>query len=237
MAEVLIGVEGRVGRLTLNRPAALNALTLDMVRLVDMALSAWAGDPSISLVLVDAAGERAFCAGGDIRALYDAARSEEWDSLATFFREEYRLNAQIARFPKPIIALMDGLAMGGGIGLGSHASHRVVTERSSLAMPECRIGFIPDVGSTYLLGTAPGELGTHVALTGMRLDAADAIACGLADRLVRSSRLVELRARFGDCRSAVDVWRALDAVGEAPGPSRLATARSWIDRCYAGDSA
>src|ERR1700738_2712585 len=121
MAEVLIGVEGRVGRLTLNRPAALNALTLDMVRLVDMALSEWAGDPGISLVLVDAAGERAFCAGGDIRALYDAASSEEWDSLATFFREEYRLNAQIARYPKPIIALMDGLAMGGGIGLGSHA--------------------------------------------------------------------------------------------------------------------
>src|SRR5262249_37927305 len=150
------------GRLTLNRPAALNALTLPMVRTIEAALAGWRGDDAIQTILIDAEGERAFCAGGDIRAIYDFARAGRWDEAALFFAEESRLNAKIAAYPKPIVGLMHGTTMGGGIGLGSHASHRLVTERSVLAMPEVRIGFFPDVGGTFLLSRAPGELGTHV---------------------------------------------------------------------------
>ena len=233
MSDVLARIEGKAGRLTLNRPAALNALTLDMVRAIDQALVAWEKDDAVKLVLMDGAGERGFCAGGDIRALYDAAKAQRLDLPEMFFREEYHLNRRIARYSKPIVALMDGVVMGGGIGLGGHSSHRVVTERSMLAMPETRIGFIPDVGGTYLLGTAPGELGTHAALSGGRMDGADAIAVGLADAFVPSAKLDELRRVLIEEGSASAVMRFSE-----PAPdSKLEAAQGWIDRCYAHDEA
>lgn len=233
MSDVLARVEGEVGHITLNRPAALNALTLDMVREIDRALAAWEKNDSVALVLMDGAGERGFCAGGDIRALYDAAKAKSLDLPETFFGEEYHLNRRIARYGKPIVALMDGVVMGGGIGLGGHSSHRVVTERSVLAMPETRIGFIPDVGGTYLLGTAPGELGTHAALSGGRMDGADAIVIGMADLYVPSAKLDDLRRALIEEGSI----EALQRFSEPVPPSKLAAARGWIDRCYARDQA
>ncbi len=190
-ADVLLRTEGRAGFVTLNRPRALNALTHAMVLAVDEALTAWEHDPAVETVVIDGAGERGLCAGGDIRAIHDDARAGGTASAA-FWRDEYRLNARIARYPKPYVALMDGIVMGGGVGISAHGSHRVVTERSRVAMPETGIGFVPDVGGTYLLGRAPGELGTHLALTGTPVGAADAILAGLADRYVPAAGLPAL---------------------------------------------
>jgi enoyl-CoA hydratase len=237
MSDILSKIEGRLGHITLNRPGAINALTYQMVLDIDQALSAFATDDTVAFVLIDGAGERGFCAGGDIRALYDGAKADDYEAPDRFFFDEYHLNCRIARFPKPIVALMDGTVMGGGIGLGGHASNRIVTERSVLAMPETRIGFIPDVGGTYLLGTAPGELGTHLALTAGRLSAADAIVAGIADLCVPSSRLEELRAALAACPSAAAVPKIIASFAGDPGASKLAAARAWIDRCYAGDDA
>ncbi len=234
--EIVVRREGNLGHITLNRPAAFNALTLGMVRAIDAALDAWEGDPRVAVLLLDGAGDRAFCAGGDIRALYEAALAGHHAVLSDFFRAEYRLDARLARFPKPVVTAMDGLTMGGGIGLGGHASHRVVTERSVLAMPEVRIGFVPDVGGTYLLARSPGALGLHLALTGGRLDAADAILCGLADRHLPTGRLHDLRIALAACRREGDVASCLEALAAEPPPGRLAAARGWIDRCYAADT-
>ena len=162
--DILIEERGALRRITLNRPKALNALTLDMAVAMTAQLKAWAGDPAVGAVLIDGAGERAFCAGGDIRALYDAAKS---DLPAQFWATEYKLDVLIARFPKPVVAVMDGLVMGGGVGLSAHAAFRVVTERSAVAMPEVSIGFFPDVGVAFLLARSPGRVGRHLALTGI----------------------------------------------------------------------
>lgn len=237
MTIILTETSGALGRITLNRPSALNALTLEMVREITSILTEWENDPSVAVVLLDGAGTRGFCAGGDIRALYDAAKFADWATPEVFFREEYTLNAFIGGYPKPIVAVMDGITMGGGIGLAGHTSHRIVTERSSLAMPEARIGFFPDVGGTFLLGTASGELGTHVALTAGRLDSADAIACGLADTLVPAERLAELPKRLASCRFGEEVTQVLESLGVTPPEGRLAKDRAWIDRCYAFDNA
>lgn len=229
--EVLVREEGRVGRLTLNRPRALNALSHTMVLRVEQALLAWRSDPDVAAVVLTGAGERGLCAGGDIRAIYEDARVGG-SASAEFWRDEYRLNALIARYPKPYVALMDGIVMGGGVGVSAHGSVRVVTERSRVAMPETGIGFVPDVGGTYLLGRAPGELGTHLALTGEAVGAADAMLCGLADHFVPSERLDALVAEL--TRAPVDdVLSRYTA--EAP-PGELAAHREWIDECYAADT-
>jgi enoyl-CoA hydratase len=240
---VLVRREGALGRLTLNRPAQLNAIDLPMVRAIAVALDAWEHDDRVAAVLLDGAGTRGLCAGGDVRFLYDdAARGGH--GFAVLLAEEYRLDARIARYPKPYVALMDGVVMGGGVGVSAHGSVRVVTERTVLAMPEVSIGYVPDVGGTYLLARAPGELGTHAALSGARLNGADAIACGLADVLVPSAELPELTATLASAHErhsrphpldegavrAVVTARAVD-----PGPSALAGDRAWIDACYAGD--
>ncbi|MZE51924.1 enoyl-CoA hydratase/isomerase family protein [Streptomyces sp. SID5770] len=229
--DVLVRVEGRAGYLTLNRPKALNALTHAMVLRLDGALAAWELDPAVETVVIRGAGERGLCAGGDIRAIHEDARTGGTAS-ADFWRDEYRLNARIARYPKPYVALMDGIVMGGGVGVSAHGTVRVVTERSRVAMPETGIGFVPDVGGTYLLGLAPGELGVHLALTGAVVGAADALLCGLADHFVPSERLPEL----ADDLARTSVHGALARHVQTPPPGELAAAREWIDRCYAADT-
>ncbi len=233
--DVLVRVEGTGGRLTLNRPRALNALTPDMVATIAAALDGWEADRRVRFVLLDGAGERGLCAGGDIKALYEAVTGggQGWQDV--FFRTEYRLNARIARYGKPYVALMDGLVMGGGIGVSAHGSCRVVTERSRLAMPETSIGLFPDVGGTFLLARAPGELGTHLALTATQIGAADAILCGLADAYVPSAQLPALVAALHDSAGAADVQACLSHFAEQPPPGQLAEARAWIDSCYAQD--
>ncbi|AZS69892.1 3-hydroxyisobutyryl-CoA hydrolase [Streptomyces lydicus] len=229
---VLATVEGRMGRITLNRPRALNALTHEMVRRIAAALDDWEHDPAVESVVITGAGERGLCAGGDIRGIYEDARGGGGDASAAFWRDEYRLNARIARYPKPYVALMDGIVMGGGVGVSAHGSVRIVTERSRVAMPETGIGFVPDVGGTYLLALAPGQLGTHLALTGATVGAADALLCGLADHFVPADRLPELLKALAT-RAVADVLPSF--VCEAP-PGELGAHQEWIDHCYAADT-
>ncbi|MDT3440134.1 MULTISPECIES: enoyl-CoA hydratase/isomerase family protein [unclassified Pseudofrankia] len=227
--EVIRRVEGPVGWLTLNRPKAINALTHTMVLAMTEALDDWAADDSITCVVVDGAGERGLCAGGDVRAFYHDARSGGTGSV-DFWADEYRLNSFIARYPKPYVALMDGLVMGGGVGISAHGSVRVVTERSRIAMPETGIGFVPDVGGTWLLSRMPGQTGTHAALTAGTLSAADAITAGLADQLVPTEQLPELVDRLVAGTAPAD---AVALLAVPAGEGRLAAARGWIDSCYA----
>ncbi|MFI6638093.1 enoyl-CoA hydratase/isomerase family protein [Streptomyces sp. NPDC050504] len=228
---VLLHTDGRAGHITLNRPRAINALTHSMVNRVDEALTAWEHDRDVRTVVLTGAGERGLCAGGDIRAIHDDARAGGTASAA-FWRDEYRLNARVARYPKPYVAVMDGIVMGGGVGVSAHGGVRIVTERSKVAMPETGIGFVPDVGGTHLLSRAPGELGTHLALTGAAIGAADALLCGLADHFVPSERLRVLVAELARDEAADVVARH----ETAPEPGALAERRAWIDACYAADS-
>ncbi len=229
--EVIVRELGALRRLTLNRPKALNALTLDMAVTMTALLRAWATDAAVGAVLIDGAGERGLCAGGDLRGLYDAVKSGT-RFPQQFWSDEYHLDVLIARYAKPVIAVMDGVVMGGGVGLSTHASHRIVTERSLIAMPEVGIGFFPDVGVSFLLARSPGYAGSHLALTGDRLGAADAIYCGLADIHIAAARLAELPSALADCRTARDVRVRLDELSVSPPPGRLAAARPWIDSCY-----
>ncbi|WP_433548850.1 enoyl-CoA hydratase/isomerase family protein [Streptomyces sp. CA-294286] len=233
-APVLVHVEGRAGHLVLNRPRALNALTHPMVRALDAALAAWESDPAVETVVLSGAGERGLCAGGDIRAIHDDARDGDGRATEAFWWDEYRLNARIARFPKPYVALMDGIVMGGGVGVSAHGGVRVVTERSRVAMPETGIGFVPDVGGTHLLARAPGELGTYLALTGTAVGAADALLCGLADHFVPSDRLAGL---VGDLAVAPAREAVRLRAADAPQDGLLDGAREWIDHCFAADTA
>ncbi|MGW1596255.1 enoyl-CoA hydratase/isomerase family protein [Streptomyces sp. NPDC002343] len=228
-APVLLRTRGRAAYLTLNRPRALNALNHVMVRRIDEALTAWEHDPAVETVVLTGAGERGLCAGGDIRAVHDDARDGDGTASAAFWRDEYHLNARIARYPKPYVAVMDGIVMGGGVGVSAHGDVRVVTERSRIAMPETGIGFVPDVGGTHLLARAPGELGTHLALTGARIGAGDALLCGLADHYIPSEAL-------GSFVADLAARPVTDAVArhEQPAPQGLlAGRRGWIDACYA----
>ncbi|WP_304614666.1 enoyl-CoA hydratase/isomerase family protein [Paracoccus sp. (in: a-proteobacteria)] len=184
MDELTIRTAGRAGRITFTRPKALNALTHAMARAIHDALDGWRDDPAVALVIIDAEGDRAFCAGGDIAAVYHAGRAGDHQVGRDFFRDEYRMNAAIADFPKPIVAFMQGFVMGGGVGVGGHASHRIVGDTTRIAMPESGIGLIPDVGGTWLLGRAPGRIGEYLAMTGGRMTAGDAIHAGFADMYI-----------------------------------------------------
>ncbi|MFF0504958.1 enoyl-CoA hydratase/isomerase family protein [Streptomyces fimicarius] len=232
---VLLETRGTCLHLTLNRPRALNALSHTMVRMLDDALAHAEQDETIASVLLSGAGDRGLCAGGDIRALHDDARASGHGSLE-FWRDEYRLNARIARFPKPYVALMDGIVMGGGVGVSAHAGIRVVTERSRVAMPETAIGFVPDVGGTRLLAAAPGELGTHLALTGRSVGAADAISCGLADQHVPARLLPDLIEALGDPAATGTPADIVQRFATEPPAGELAAQRDWIDACYTADT-
>jgi len=190
-ALVLVETLGTLGHIRLNRPKAINSLTLEMVRILAAALDKFEADPEVAAVLVTGEGERGLCAGGDIRAIYESGKAGT-DLAATFWREEYILNARIKAYSKPYIAIMDGITMGGGVGVSSHGAHRIVTERTRLAMPETGIGFFPDVGGTWLLPRCPGEVGTYLGLTGEQVQAADAIYTGLADLCVPTHALPRL---------------------------------------------
>lgn len=226
--EVLLEKRGRLGHIILNRPRALNALTHTMVTLIHTALDEWECDDDVQTVLLTGSGERALCAGGDIVSLYRDAKEGDGQASAAFWRDEYRLNARIASYPKPYVAFMDGVVLGGGIGLSAHGSHRVVTERSSLGLPETGIGFIPDVGGTWLLSRAPGELGTYLGLTAGSVGAGDAIALGLADSYLPSDQLEQLATAL----EATPADEAIAAVTAAAPESELLAQREWIDAAF-----
>ncbi|WP_108258104.1 enoyl-CoA hydratase/isomerase family protein [Mangrovicoccus ximenensis] len=227
MADIVLRTEGAAGRITLNRPDKLNALTHGMCLAIEAALDGWSRDDGIALVLIDAAGEKAFSAGGDLRFIHDAAVAGDYAVPREFWRDEYRLNLKIAEYPKPVVSLMQGYAMGGGVGIGCHASHRVVCETSRLAMPECSIGLVPDVGGTWLLSQAPGHVGEFLALTAGRMGPGDAVFAGFADHYLPRDRWPELTAKLA--RGTVSA--VADMAEPAPAAS-LEGDRGWIDSAF-----
>jgi enoyl-CoA hydratase len=229
--EILTRVERGVGFLILNRPKAINSLTYSMVTAIRAILTEWERDDDVLAVVLSGAGERGLCAGGDVVAVYHSARGDGIEARR-FWRDEYLLNGYIARYPKPYLALMDGIVMGGGVGVGAHANTRVVTDTSRLAMPEVGIGFVPDVGGTYLLSRAPGLLGLHAALTGAPFSGSDAIAMGFADHYVPHEALPDFTQAIVD--DGAD--KALKHHTVAPPFSELVAQRTWIDECYAGET-
>ena len=229
--DVLVNVDRGVGLITLNRPKAINSLTHPMVNAMSPVLADWDRSDDIHAVVVDGAGERGLCAGGDLVALYHSVRADGSEARQ-FWYDEYVLNAQIGRFSKPYVALMDGIVMGGGVGVGAHGSVRVVTDTTKMAMPEVGIGLIPDVGGTLILSRAPGLLGLHAALTGAPFGAADAIAMGFADHFVHHDNLGE----FKQAVIADGIDAALSAHAVEPPPSPLLAQRDWIDECFAGET-
>ncbi|BBF93222.1 enoyl-CoA hydratase/isomerase family protein [Blastochloris tepida] len=232
-SEILFEQRGAAGIVTLNRPKALNALTYAMALALARQLDLWAEDPAIRCIVVQGAGERAFCAGGDIRRLYDLAKAGRFDEQLAFWHDEYLLNARIKTYPKPYVALVDGIVMGGGVGVSIHGSHCVAGDRFQFAMPEVGIGFFPDVGATYALPRLPGEVGTYCALTGARLNQADAADLGLVRAAVRSADFPALIADLATGQHP-DAALAARALPQAPGPLR--DIRPLIDACFAGDS-
>ncbi len=231
-AEVLFERRGRLGVITLNRPRAVNALTAGMAAAMLDQLTLWTSDDAVAAVLVRGAGDRGLCAGGDIVAIY-RDMLDGGDATAGFWAGEYALNSLISDYPKPYVALMDGLVLGGGVGISAHGSIRIVTERTRMGMPETTIGFVPDVGGTLLLSRSPGETGTHAALTGAHLSGADALFLGLADHFVPSANLVELTRALEN--EAPDT--AVARFSEQAPASVLAAQQEWIDACYASDDA
>src|SRR5499427_2703016 len=229
-ADILFERRGTAGLVTLNRAHALNAVSHDMVRVLARQLTDWEIDPAVTRVVVMAKGGRAFSAGGDLRALYDLGRAGRYGEMLGFFQDEYRLNAQIKRYRKPYIALIDGIVMGGGVGISVHGSHRVAGDRFSFAMPEVGIGFFPDVGGTWFLPRLPGELGAYCALTGERLNAADSVAAGVATHRVRSARLAEL---LDGLTGTVSVDALLAAFAEPASTGPVTRLRPAIDRHFA----
>lgn len=231
MTDILIRKLGQVGHITLNRPHALNALTQQMCLDIEAALDAWSEDATVALVLIDGTGDRAFSAGGDIAMMYARAKDGDHAFGRQFFRDEYRMNARMAEFPKPVIAFLHGFVMGGGVGVGCHGTHRIVGSSTRIAMPECGIGLVPDVGSTLILARAPGRLGEYLGLTGDRMDAGDALHAGFGSHFISETAWPALKEALidtGDC-TLVD-----KAAQPAPG-SRLAGWAGMIDTCFGGD--
>ena len=235
--DLIVRREGSAGIIRLNRPKAINAMTLEMSMGIDAALDQFESDPAVAVVVLEGAGERGLCAGGDIRGLYESSRAGG-DLGKVFWRQEYIMNARIAKFPKPYVAFMDGLVMGGGVGLSAHGRHRVVTEKTKLAMPEVGLGFFPDVGGTWLLSRAPGEIGTYFGLTGQTMNGPDAIHARFADAVVPSGKLPALREMLtkvrpgtlsGEIKALIDGF----ATGETSGP--VAAMQASIDTWFAHD--
>ncbi|MFL5332461.1 MAG: enoyl-CoA hydratase/isomerase family protein, partial [Geminicoccaceae bacterium] len=237
-ADIRFERRGRLGVVVLDRQRALNALTWDMIRALSDQLAAWREDAQLAAVLVKAAPGRAFCAGGDIRAVSGLARQEGVPAATGFFRDEYRLNWRIHIFPKPYVALLDGITMGGGVGISVHGSYRVVTENTRVAMPETGIGFFPDVGATWFLPRCPGEVGMYLGLTGAQLDAADCLTAGIATDAAAAADLDQLESRLQERLEHEDpaaaVNATLDEFRQDTGASRLQQLRPDIDLHFAG---
>jgi enoyl-CoA hydratase/carnithine racemase len=201
MSDIDIRITGRAGRITLTRPQALNAMTYEMCLAIEAALLTWRDDPAVKLVIIDAEGDKAFCAGGDIAELYAKGRAGDYAYGQKFWRDEYRLNALIFEYPKPYVAFMQGFTMGGGVGISCHGSHRIVCATSRIAMPECGIGLVPDVGGSLILANAPGHLGEYLGTTAARMGPADAILAGFADTYIDNGKwpdLIESLENTGD---------------------------------------
>ena len=229
--------EGSAGIIRLNRPKAINAVTLEMFRDIDKALDEFEADPAVAVIVLEGAGERGLCAGGDIRSLWESSKVRG-DLGKVLWREEYILNARIAKFAKPYVAFMDGIVMGGGVGLSAHSRHRVVTEKTKLAMPEVGLGFFPDVGGTFLLSRSPGEIGTYFGLTGTTMNGPDAVHARFADAVVPSGKLAALRevlTRVRPGTQSPEIKLLIDgfATGETAGP--VAAIQAAIDRLFAHD--
>ena len=231
MSDIDIRIEGRAGRVTLRRPEALNALTPGMADDIERALDAWALDDDVRLLLLDAEGEKAFCSGGDIADLYRAGLAGNFAHGRRFWRDEYRMNRKMFRFPKPVVSFLQGFVMGGGVGIGCHGSHRIVGDSSRVAMPECGIGLVPDVGGSLILARAPGRLGEYLALTSFRMGPADAIHAGFADYYLPESGWKKLKIDLAASGDPESVDRAAAAVPDG----EFESARSWIDSHFAGE--
>ncbi|WP_288818748.1 enoyl-CoA hydratase/isomerase family protein [uncultured Micrococcus sp.] len=230
--ELLVETRGRLGVITLNRPKAINALTHAMVRDVAAQLRCWRDDDAVQAVLIRGAGERGLCAGGDIVSVHDAAKAGRFEESEAFFADEYRMNHMISQFPKPIVALQDGIVLGGGVGISGHASHRVSTERTRWGMPETGIGFVPDVGGTWLISRLPSQFGLHLGMTGSHITGADVMALGLSTHHVASSDLDALT----EALETEEPDAALARFAAEPGESPLWAQRPWVDHCYAADT-
>lgn len=232
MSDAHFRIEGRAARITIDRPKALNAITHEICQRVHAALPGWADDPTVDLVLIDAVGDKAFCAGGDLQVMYEFGLRGDDTPARAFWRDEYAMNAALASFAKPVVAFLQGYTMGGGVGLGCHASHRIVGDSSRIAMPECSIGLVPDVGGSLLLANAPGHLGEYLALTSTRMGPGDAIHAGFADHYLPEGAWDALKANLVETGNVAAIDR-----GRRPAPaSPMAEAAQEIDTLFAGPS-
>lgn len=232
MGDIHIRKAGRCGRITLTRPKALNALTYEMCLAIDATLKDWADDPEVTLIILDAEGDKAFCAGGDIAQMYATGTRGDYGYGRRFWADEYRMNARMFAFPKPVASFLQGFTMGGGVGIGCHGSHRVVGATSRIAMPECGIGLIPDVGGSLILARAPGRLGEYLGTTGFRMGPGDAILAGFADYYIPEADWPDLIARL----EASGDWSLIDAAATLPPEGKLAALRPEIDAHFAGET-
>ncbi len=232
MSDISIRKSGRAGRITLTRPKALNALSYDMCIAIEKAIDDWRDDPEVAVIVLDAVGEKAFCAGGDVAQLYETGKAGDFDFARRFWADEYRLNNKLHGYPKPVISFMQGFTMGGGVGIGCHGSHRVVGESSKIAMPECGIGLVPDVGGTLLLAQAPGRMGEYLGLTGARMGASDVLHAGFADYFIPEAEWPDLITQLEENGDPF----ILDRAATTPPPSKLADVQEEVDHLFNRES-
>ena len=232
MSDISIRKTGRTGRITLTRPKALNALSYAMCMEIDAALKTWANDDDVAMLVIDAEGDKAFCAGGDIQEMYDTGKAGDFDYGRRFWRDEYRMNARMHEFPKPVASFLQGFTMGGGVGVGCHGSHRVVGETAQIAMPECGIGLVPDVGGSLILAQAPGRLGEYLGLTAARMGPGDAILAGFADYYIPEHDWPGLIAELEQTGD----WNLIDEWASTPPPAQLEKMAPEIDATFGGET-
>lgn len=234
--DILINIIGKAGVIILNRPKALNAISVPMIETLAQTLQQWQTNPQVAFVVIQSNTSKAFCAGGDIRAVYAARLQDDFGFCDTIFRQEYRLNHLISTYPKPYIALIDGICMGGGMGISMHGSHRVVTENAVMAMPETGIGYFPDIGASYFLNQCPGEIGTFLGVVGEKITAADALYTTLATHYVPASALELLTQELLKADSAEQATALIEKANQPPPPSNLASHQALIDQCFKSDT-
>jgi enoyl-CoA hydratase len=232
MSDINIRITGRAGRITLQRPQALNAMTYEMCMAIEAAFDAWRDDDAVALIVIDAEGDRAFCSGGDIAELYATGRAGDFAYGQTFWADEYRLNHKIFTYPKPVVSFLQGFTMGGGVGIGCHGSHRIVGESSQIAMPECGIGLVPDVGGTLMLALAPGRLGEYLGTTATRMNADDAIYAGFADTYIPELKWSEVIKALEES----GVTDSIEAASGAAPEGELRASSAQIDALFAGET-